>query len=270
MRGCIVRTAMVVAAGILAMPAAMRAHDFWIEPSTFHAAPGELIRLALRVGHVLDGDVVVRDASRIERFVVAGPDGEVQQILGQEGTDPAGLLRSARPGTYVIGYRSLPTPHWMEAPGFERYLAEEGLERISELRARRGQQRTPGREIFSRSAKALVTVGDGMPDGHDRRLGLPLELILEVNPATLEAGAPLTVRLLYLGAPLRGALVAAISAAAPGASMSARSDGSGRVTFAAGHRGAWLVKAVHMVPAPPGADAEWESFWASLVFQINR
>ena len=32
--------------------------------------------------------------------------------------------------------------------------------------------------------------------------------------------------------------------------------------------GVWLVKAVHMVPLPKGQDADWESFWASLTFEL--
>jgi hypothetical protein len=31
----------------------------------------------------------------------------------------------------------------------------------------------------------------------------------------------------------------------------------------------WLIKAVHMVPAPTGARAEWASFWASLTFDLG-
>jgi hypothetical protein len=33
--------------------------------------------------------------------------------------------------------------------------------------------------------------------------------------------------------------------------------------------GMWLVKAVHMVPAPAGANADWASFWASLTFEMR-
>jgi hypothetical protein len=29
------------------------------------------------------------------------------------------------------------------------------------------------------------------------------------------------------------------------------------------------VKAVHVVPAPAGATAQWESFWASLTFELQ-
>jgi len=30
----------------------------------------------------------------------------------------------------------------------------------------------------------------------------------------------------------------------------------------------WLVKAVHMIPLPKDGDADWESFWASLTFEL--
>ena len=33
--------------------------------------------------------------------------------------------------------------------------------------------------------------------------------------------------------------------------------------------GMWLVKAVHMVPAHAGTNAEWASFWASLTFELR-
>ena len=31
----------------------------------------------------------------------------------------------------------------------------------------------------------------------------------------------------------------------------------------------WLIKAVHMIPAPAGSNAEWASFWASLTFELG-
>ena len=42
------------------------------------------------------------------------------------------------------------------------------------------------------------------------------------------------------------------------------------MTFDIKRRGAWLVTAVHMIPAPRGADAQWESIWASLSFERPR
>jgi hypothetical protein len=32
----------------------------------------------------------------------------------------------------------------------------------------------------------------------------------------------------------------------------------------------WMIKAVHMVPAPAGTGADWESVWASLTFESSE
>ncbi len=50
--------------------------------------------------------------------------------------------------------------------------------------------------------------------------------------------------------------------------MAARTDVHGRVRLPLGGAGVWMVKAVHMIPAPPGSGADWESFWASLTFAL--
>jgi hypothetical protein len=41
----------------------------------------------------------------------------------------------------------------------------------------------------------------------------------------------------------------------------------GRARFALGAKGVWLVRVVHMVPAPRDSGADWESLWGSLVFE---
>jgi uncharacterized GH25 family protein len=55
----------------------------------------------------------------------------------------------------------------------------------------------------------------------------------------------------------------------PSEKLAARTDNDGRVRFQLRRGGMWLVKAVHMVPAPAGANAEWASFWASLTFEMR-
>jgi hypothetical protein len=50
--------------------------------------------------------------------------------------------------------------------------------------------------------------------------------------------------------------------------LSARTNASGRVAFDLAPAGVWLVKAVHMVPAPPASGADWESLWASLTLEL--
>jgi hypothetical protein len=272
-------------AGLVVLGCArVAAHDFWIEPSVFRAPAGAPLSLALRVGEHFKGDPVPRQAAMVERFVIAGPDG-TRDVTGREGGDPAGVTSLAAPGVYVIGYRSHPKSVELDAAKFEQYLREEGLERIIDQRKQSGRANTPGIEIFSRCAKAIVATapaattaatGAAANSGkggviplndrvslNDRTLGLRLELIAE----RLSPGKPATFRLLYEGLPLEGALVVAIPKEAPLQKLTARSNKAGRVNFTL-QGGVWLVKAVHMVPAARETAAEWESLWASTTFEL--
>lgn len=250
----------------LTSTSALRAHDLWIEPSSFRPVPGERVAVRLRVGQAFRGDPVPRMEERIERFAAVGPGGEVP-LRGVEGADPAGFATLPAPGTWIFVYYSDHASVELEGPKFESYLAEEGLERISRLRAQRGQTAARSREIYSRCAKALVAAGNGPAKGFDRVLGLPLELVPETSPSGLPAGGELPVILLFRGKPLAGALVVAVPHDAPEAKVSGRTGRDGRVRLRLDKKGDWLVKAVHMEPAPAESGADWESFWASFTFR---
>lgn len=258
---------LTLTASLLLAAPALRAHDFWIEPSTFTPQPGERVVVRLRVGEHFQGDPVPRRPERIERFAVVGGTGE-RPVEGVAGADPAGFAAFDAPGLHQLVYDSSRSSIELAGPEFEKYLAEEGLERISALRAERGQTPARAREVYSRCAKSLVAVAGKGAGGHDRILGLPLELVPEGNPYALTGGGKLPVRLLHEGKPLAGALVMGLRRDQPARKISARTDAGGRVMLSLDLPGVWLVKAVHMVPAPEGAGADWESFWASLTFEV--
>ncbi len=244
------------------------AHDLWIEPAAFLTAPGKVVPLRLRVGQDLLGDPVPRDPAAIDQFVILAGDGR-HPVAGVDGADPAGIVRVDAEGLIVIGYRSRPAPIVIPADKFNQYLKEEGLDAVVAARAQRGQTGADGRELFSRSAKSLVLSGPARPTHGDRPLGFRLELIADGSPYLLPSNDELSFRLLYEGRPLAGALVAAVNRRHPDAKLTSRSDTSGRVRFRLAHDGTWLIKAVHMVPAPAGSAADWESIWASLTFEVN-
>lgn len=246
---------------------AVRGHDFWIEPSAFTPAPGQRVAVRLKVGEHFRGDPVPRNPERIERFAAVGPAGEAP-VPGVPGAEPAGFVALGGPGLYLLVYDSDHASVELEGEKFEEYLKLEGLEAVSAQRAKRGQAGAPVKEIYSRCAKLLVAVGNGSGPGFDRKLGLALELVPEANPYTLKNGGELPVRLYYQGKPLAGALVMALQKDRPEPKLSARSDAQGRVRLRLDRPGVWLVKAVHMVPAPKEAGADWESFWASLTFEV--
>jgi hypothetical protein len=251
----------------LALGAApLSAHDMWIEPSTFSPEVGELVAVRLRVGQDLLGDPLPRDPALVNQFVVEDALGR-KPVVGRPGADPAGVLRVAAPGLLIVGYSSNPSRVEMSAEKFDQYLKEEGLDAVAAVRARRGQTGAV-RELFSRCAKSLL--GPGSQIEGDRSLGFTLELVAERNPARLNAGQELPVRLTYENRPLSGALVVAINRLDPSKKLSARSDQDGRVRFRLPRGGMWLIKAVHTVEAPAAADAEWVSYWASLTFEIPQ
>jgi uncharacterized GH25 family protein len=173
------------------------------------------------------------------------------------------------PGVLVIGYRSNPSAIELAAEKFNQYLKDEGLDAVAAARARRNETGASAHELFSRCAKSLVLSGSPGVAQADRVLGFTLELVAERNPYTIGAGQDLPLRLTYEKRPLAGALVVAMNRLNPSEKLAARSDAEGRVHFRLRRDGMWLVKAVHMVPAPAGSNAEWASFWASLTFELR-
>ena len=279
---------------LLAVPARVFAHDFWIEASSFRPAVGSAVELGLFVGPNFQGEPFPRVPNLISRFVLVSPPtpGSAptpasavveREIPGRPGAVPAGVVRIEAPGLQIAAYRSLNYALTVEAAKFEEYLAEEGLEKISALRKKSGEAGKPGREVFSRCAKALLEAGGnesggrtapprfppagGPPAGGDRAVGLTLELVAEKNPYTLGANDELPVLLLLDGKPLAGALVHALLHEDPSVKVAARTDRRGRARLRLARPGFWLVKAVDMSPAPKGVDADWQSLWASLTFE---
>jgi uncharacterized GH25 family protein len=248
--------------------ASLFAHDMWIEPMTFSPEAGQIVSVKLRVGQDLLGDPLARNSDLIKDFIVEDPEGR-KPVVGRDGQDPAGFVRVAAPGLMVIGYHSNPSFVELTPEKFNQYLRDEGLDAVAALRAQRGQTGAKARELFARCAKSLVLSGAASAAQHDRALGFTLELVAERNPYLLRTGEELPVRLTYENRPLAGALVIAMNKQNPAEKISARTDKDGRVRLKVRPGGMWLIKAVHMIPAAAGSNAEWQSYWASLTFEMR-
>ena len=251
---------------------AATAHEYWLLPDRFSAVPTEPVAIAHRVGTGWPGETLPRDPARIVRFALIDAAGE-RPIDGEPGADPAGAIAMRRSGIALAVYRSRPSPVRLEAEAFESYLREEGLERVLAVRAAQGETQQPGIEIFSRNAKAML-VAPGAQAARNaqfwrRPVGLALELVPESDPRRLGADGTFALRLLHRGKPLAGALVKALAKDANERSVSARTDSQGRVRLVLPEAGVWLISTVHMIDAPAGSGARWESLWSSLTFDTG-
>ena len=101
------------AAAVLLATARAQAHDFWIEPSTFHPAPGAMVSVGLRVGQNFIGDPVPRLSAFIAAFSVR-QNGKDRDVVGSDLIDPAGFLPVDGNATATISYAS--TGAYIELP----------------------------------------------------------------------------------------------------------------------------------------------------------
>lgn len=243
---------------------AVHAHEFWIEPSSFRPATGAAFDVHLRVGQEFRGDAMIYLPESFERFVTVNARGQ-KPVQGIPGDDPAARLSVTDPGLLLVAYQSTRYSVDIDAATFRQYIAKEGLEHL--VPDQRGNDKAV-REVYRRCAKSLLAVG-GRSDGLDfkKPLGLRLEILPLTSPYSLKKGQVLEVQLLYENRPLAGAQILAMSKTKPKNQLLQRTDRAGRARFVLPHADMWLLNAVHMIPAPTDAKADWESFWASLSFE---
>jgi uncharacterized GH25 family protein len=252
-------------AAALSIAGVLHAHDFWIQPSTFHPDPGSTVKVALRVGQNFTGDPVPRVSRFIDQFILrqAGHD---EEINGIENSDPAGFLHADGQATAVIAYSTLGTDIELPAAKFEAYLRQEGLEEVIAQRAKNGDSAKPGEERFFRYAKALLT-GKRTSPAATQPIGFRYEIVPADDP-TVHPPAPFRARVLYKGKPLAGALVVAMHRGTLSVKIKTRTDRHGAFSLNLPAPGVWLIKSVHMIRPSffSFSSADWESLWASLTF----
>ncbi len=261
-------------AALLITSSTTLAHDFWLEPKTFGPEPGSILPVHIYVGSGAERAPFVRTEEHIRRFVLVGPVGE-KPLVGRPGDDPAGFVRLDQEGFLLVGYSSNETRVDLEAEKFTTYLREEGLDQALEEREERGELQAPGREAYSRCAKAFLAVGSCPTEGYDRRLGLDLEIVPENDPTRLVPATdkaelePLGVRVFLGEQGAAGILVGARNLDDPKLELHVRADEEGRARLELPRAGRWMIKAVHMQRAPAGSDFEWRSIWSSFTFEVK-
>jgi len=245
-----------------------QAHDFWIEPSRFVVQPRDSVSLYLREGENLVGNSLPYVTDWFREYSRSDARGRAP-VTAELGDNPAVIeIRSS--GTTLLGYWSTPNFVALKPAKFESYLRQEGLEHVLAQRAQLGESDTEARENFVRCAKTYLTTNrDALSTALKAPLGFTLELMPPDNLHALAPGERLDLRLLYLGKPLAGALVTAFRQAAPEDKVQVRSDAQGRAALRLSASGIWLIKAVHMVRLENHPKADWESYWASLLFELR-
>jgi len=95
---------------------------------------------------------------------------------------------------------------------------------------------------------------------------LPIEIVPEKDPSQLRSGEALPVKVLFKGVPAKNLQLFAASTGAPANKNIGKTDANGRIAVPV-TPGKWRLHTILMerITAP---DADWESFWATLTFEI--
>lgn len=266
--------AVPVGAAALLVAGAATAHDFWIEPQAFAAAPGSRVGLELKVGHGTERMRSQLPASRFVRLqaIGAGPGAGRAGVEWRPGggADDGWVASMATGGLLLALETDASATSRLDAARFEAYARDEGLTEVLAHRERSGQAMRAGTERYSRHAKALVSdvcAHPGSTGLAQRVLGLRLEIVPMGEPVAPPVGEPLGVRLLFDARPLAGAQVRRVSLeAAPRADERGMTDSQGVAWFPSAHAGPWMLAAVWSRPLAPPAPVAYETFFASFTY----
>jgi uncharacterized GH25 family protein len=159
----------------------------------------------------------------------------------------------------------------MKPAAFEGYLKEEGLTKVIRARQEAGVPDKPGREQYSKFAKAYVSGKTGREVAL-KPAGLTIEFVPSIDPATVKPGGKLPVVLLFRGQPLADAQVLRST---PGGTdgehrVVGRTDANGRIEVPIVKSGAHRLHSIQMAANQGRAAFDWESFWASMTFEVGQ
>lgn len=265
----------------LSLAVSLTAHEFWVTPSQWVLEPGARATILANVGDQFPGANSFTTPDRIDTVRLVGPASEIvipRPYRREKDSLAADAQIPTTPGTYIGVVVVKPRVGEKSGPVFQQHIAHQGLDDVRDYRAKHGETEKPVRERYSRYGKTLLRVGIGGSSSHvTAPLGLRIELVPQVDPTTLRAGSTLRLRLLLDGQPAPNALVGAIYASAKGSPetwpLTGRTDAKGDVAFRLHDVGPWLIRAVRTVRRTGETGelaSDWESYWASLSFQLAR
>ena len=262
---------LLTCAAVALTPAIASAHDFWVQPQVFAAAPGATVPFTIQVGHGTFRQRWGAAIERIVRFDDIGPQGIIDRraVLQAPGAAQDGALTFATPGTHVIVLETNLAASELPSIRFNDYAKVEGLTPALVQRERLKLTDSPGRELYSRRAKALVQVGtvDAAQPQVTRAVGLTLEIVPQRNPYSLAPGELLPVEILYQGKPLPGALVKLNNLDFDARPIETHlTDAAGRTAFNPPRRGKWQLNVIWTRPLTGNPKADFETVFSSLTF----
>lgn len=263
---------------LVARASGIAAHDFWLQPSQYWVDADAPTAMTLQVGHGPYRQRSPIPERRIIRYQAIDAQGTAVNLreqlqLGQPAQD--GDFRLRTPGVYILVLQTDDRAQThLPSIRFNDYLKVEGLTPALDERQRLSAMDADGSERYSRCAKSIVHVGPasaGSQNEVSEPVGLPLEIVPEVNPYATPKSATFPVQVLYAGHPLAGALVKLTNLEDDASPFETHlTDHDGRASFAMPNSGTWLLNVIWTKVLPRSEEADFETVFSSLSFGFTR
>ncbi|MEM6372979.1 MAG: DUF4198 domain-containing protein [Pseudomonadota bacterium] len=244
------------------------AHEFWIEPKAYEIAFGDQIVADLKNGQEFEGISLSYFEKNFTRFEIVQGDTTLP-VTGRMGDRPALDTAAPADGLAVVVHETTPSfVNYREWEKFQTFADHKDFPDIAARHAENGFPAPPFKERYTRHAKALIGVGDGL--GRDLALGLRTEFVAITNPYAPDFDGQMDVQVLLEGSP-RADVQVEVFSRAPSGDVDItlhRTDASGiaQILVLPGHT--YLFDAVALQPILNSDEAVWDTFWAALTFSV--
>jgi uncharacterized GH25 family protein len=210
---------------------------------------------------------------RVERFTLRTASGS-QTVTGfrVEGKFLVADVTPTRPGHAIAVLETKPRVLVMKPAEFAEYLTEEGAKEVLAARTASGKNEALGRERYRKITKTILCVGDVKDQAFAQPDNLWLEIIPERSTCGMKAGDSITVRVLFEGRPFAGTHLAAGYEGPTGHNypVNVLTDAQGRATVNLDRAGAWYVRTHRIIPAQNDPEADWQSAFSTLTFEVHK
>lgn len=246
-------------------------HVMYIMPGSFFPAKDATVTAGFHVGDSFPESEVGGRLDRLREPKLLWRTGVAAvKNLRVDGKRDAGDFVVPATGELIAAVHTTPTFIELAPAKFTSYLKEEGLTGTIQWRAEHGESDKPGKERYSKYAKALML--SGTTDGFARHaVGYVIEILPEADPFALKPGDLLPVQVVFRGQPAAGLQIETAWAGKSGrkTTVVGRTGSDGRLKVPVPTSGRWRIQTIKMERCADPKAADWESFWASLTFELR-
>ena len=274
---------------------ALSGHMVFLRPSNHQVDPGDAAKILVLDG-TFDESVIAVAETSIDRLQIRSPRRQTKQRLDswkslEEGTKLWQQSKDAFKGInlkHTSMYEMIPKDEGSHmialelkafrvavyVDEFRDYLKTEVASSLDLAEFGFTEDKAIIKERYTKCAKTLIQVGDGPSDHITKPMNLLVEIVPMTNPAEVNQGDTLQLKVLKKRKPIPGQSVF-VGHNQGGSSgdeeepMILVSDDDGLISLPITHVGKWWMYFVDMEPASRRDSMDFVSQWASLTFEVN-